>query len=314
MKILVTGIAGFIGSHLAERLVGQDLEVVGIDNLSSGIAENLSPIQTSGRFSFIKGDILDRETVLGALHDVDTVFHMAAQSSVPRSTEDPLGDFEVNVRGTLNVLECAMKAEVEKVIFGSSSTVYGEASALPTPEDHPLSPISNYGASKMAAEAYCTSYSSLYGLRTAILRYYNIFGPRSRKGVMFDLMRKLQEHSGELKVLGTGDQTKDYLYVDDVVDATLLVATKGKLSGEAYNAGSGRGHSVREVVGILLGVLGLSGKTKVTYTGSSWKGDVQRTEADPSRLRKIGFMPKVGIEEGMRMFVRWYESEYGRIG
>ncbi|GAI55685.1 unnamed protein product, partial [marine sediment metagenome] len=142
MKILVTGIAGFIGSHLAERLVGQDLEVVGIDNLSSGVAENLSPIQTSGRFSFIKGDILDRETVLGALHDVDTVFHMAAQSSVPRSTEDPLGDFEVNVRGTLNVLECAVKAGAEKVIFGSSSTVYGEASALPTPENHPFSPIS----------------------------------------------------------------------------------------------------------------------------------------------------------------------------
>jgi UDP-glucose 4-epimerase len=202
---------------------------------------------------------------------------------------------------------------VRTVLFASSSTVYGEAE-LPTSEDYPLRPISNYGASKAAAEAYCSSYSSLYGLRTASLRYFNIYGPRSRKGVMFDLLEKLRRDRDRLEVLGTGKQEKDYLYIDDAVDATLLVAEKGRLGGEAYNVGSGVSYTVKELAMSLLEILGLGGRIKVICKGGlSWPGDVQRTRADISKLGKLGFSPKVELDRGMRTFVDWYQSEYGRI-
>ncbi|MDI6642896.1 MAG: NAD-dependent epimerase/dehydratase family protein, partial [Candidatus Hodarchaeaceae archaeon] len=202
-KVLITGAAGFIGSHLADKLRSLGPEVVGLDNFSNGFMENLAALKKDKGFKLIRGDILNPKELLNAGRGADSVIHMAAQPSVVKSTEDPVRDFELNVTGTLNVLECARKTDMMVVIFASSSTVYGDA-ALPTPEDHPLRPISNYGASKAAAEAYCSSYSSLYGLRTASLRYYNIFGPRSRKGVMFDFLQKLRTDNRRLEVLGTG--------------------------------------------------------------------------------------------------------------
>jgi len=311
--VLVTGAAGFIGSHLVERLRSMGLEVVGIDNFVNGYEENLSALKEDRGFRLMRGDILNLKHLSRACEGVDSVIHMAAQPSVARSAEDPVEDFEVNAAGTLNVLECARKGDVRAVLFASSSTVYGEAK-LPTSEDHPLRPISNYGASKAAAEVYCSSYSSLYGLRTASLRYFNIYGPRSRKGVMFDLLEKLRRDRERLEVLGTGKQEKDYLYIDDAVDATLLVAEKGRLRGEAYNVGSGVAYTVRELAMSLLRILGLGGRTKVICKGGlSWPGDVQRTRADISKLGKLGFAPKVELERGMRTFVDWYQSEYGRI-
>lgn len=312
-KVLITGVAGFIGSHLADKLRSLGSEVVGLDDFSNGYMENLSTLKKDAGFELVRGDILNIKDLSKACKGVDSVVHMAAQSSVPRSTENPVRDFELNVQGTLNVLECTRNADIGTVIFASSSTVYGNA-ALPTPEDHPLRPISNYGASKAAAEAYCCSYSSLYGLKTASLRYFNIFGPRSRKGVMFDFLQKLQKDNRRLEVLGTGNQMKDYLYIDDAVDATLLVAEKGKLEGEAYNVGSGESYSVKELVNKLLRLLGLSEVTKPFYKGSlSWLGDVQKTQADITKLKGLGFAPKVGFDEGMSAFVDWYQSEYGKV-
>jgi UDP-glucose 4-epimerase len=312
-KVLITGVAGFMGGHLAEKLLAKGFEVVGLDNFSSGPTENLSTVKNSKKFSLIKGDILNPSDISKA-KDIDAIFHLAAQSSVPRSTDDPSGDFEINVRGTINVLEHARKEDVKAFIFASSSTVYGEAKVLPTPEDHPMLPISNYGASKAAGEVYCSSYFFLYGIGTVSLRYYNIFGPRCRRGVMFDLMQKLSRDKGRLEVLGTGKQEKDYLYIDDALNATLLVAEKGRLGGEAYNVGSGEAYTVKELTMTLLEMLGLSGRTKIVYKGGlSWPGDVQRTRADISKLGKLGFAPKVELERGMRTFVEWYQSEYGRI-
>ena len=307
-RVLITGVAGFMGSHLAERIHSRGPEVVGLDNFSDAHVEDLADLEKSKRFELVRGDVLNPKDLSKASKGVDEIFHFAAQSSVPKSTEDPARDFEINVRGTLNVLEGARKAGVEAVIFASSSTVYGDA-ALPTPEDHPLLPISNYGASKAAAEGYCSSYCALYGLKTASLRYYNIFGPRSRKGVMFDLLKKLQKDRKRLEVLGTGNQRKDYLYIDDAIDATLLVADKGKLTGGAYNVGSGENHSVKEIVKKLLGILGLAGKTKPFYTGFSWHGDVQETRADITKLKKLGWSPQVGFDQGVSTFVDWYGSE-----
>lgn len=311
-RVLITGVAGFIGSHLAERIHSLGLKVVGLDDFSGGYIENLSSLEKSKQFELVKGDILNLKDISKAFKGVGSVFHFAAQSSVLKSTEDPIRDFELNVQGTLNVLECARKADIGTVVFASSSTVYGNA-ALPTLENHPLQPISNYGASKAAAEAYCRSYGSLYGLKTASLRYFNIFGPRSRKGVMFDFLQKLQKDNRRLEVLGTGDQMKDYRYIDDAVDATLLVASQGKLAGEAYNVGSGKSYTVKELAKRMLEILGLNGKTKLFYKGGlSWPGDVQKTQADITKLKKLGFAPKVGFDEGMSAFVDWYQSEYGK--
>jgi len=312
-RVLVTGVAGFIGSHLADRLVGQGSEVVGLDNFSNGFKENLSALVKNKRFTLIKGDILNLSDVKKALKDADVIFHMAAQSSVPKSTENPVRDFRINVQGTLNVLDGARKADVKKVVFASSSTVYGEASVLPTHEDCPLLPISNYGAGKAAAEVYCSSYSSLYKMKIASLRYYNIFGPRARKGVMFDLLQKLQKNSKKLEVLGTGGQAKDYLYIDDAIAATLLVAGEGKRSGEAYNVGFGESYDVKQLLAKMFKVLGLAGKTKPFYTGFSWHGDVQKTQADITKIKKLGFKPKVRFDEGLKKFVEWYKSEYGAV-
>ena len=312
-RVLITGVAGFMGSHLAEKLIERGLEVIGLDNFSSGCAENIFSLRNSKRFTLIKGDILNPKD-LSKAKDIDTIFHLAAQSSVPKSTEDPCKDFEINVRGTVNVLEHARKEDVKAFIFASSSTVYGEAKVLPTPEDHPMRPISNYGASKAAGEVYCSSYFSLYGIGTVSLRYYNIFGPRCRRGVMFDLMQKLSQDRERLEVLGTGRQEKDYLYIEDAVNATLRVVEKGRLRGEAYNVGSGVACTVRELTMALLRILGLGGRTKVICRGGlSWPGDVQRTCADISKLEKLGFVPKVELEQGMRAFVDWYQSEYGRV-
>ena len=312
-KVLVTGAAGFIGSHLAERLRSMGLEVAGIDNFVNGYEENLAALKGDHGFNLTRGDILNPKDLSKACEGVDSVIHMAAQPSVAKSAENPMKDFEVNAAGTLNLLECARKGDVRTVLLASSSTVYGE-SKLPTPEEHPLRPISNYGASKAAAEAYCSSYHSLYRLKTASLRFFNIYGPRSRKGVMFDLLKKLREDRKKLEVLGTGDQEKDYLYINDAVDATLLVAEKGKLAGEAYNIGSGKAYTLKELTQLLLNILGLSGKTKILYKGGfSWPGDVQKTRADISKLRGLGFNPKVELDQGMRAFVNWYVSEYGNV-
>jgi len=312
-RVLITGVAGFVGSHLAERIHSLGLKVVGLDDFSGGYIENLSSLKKSKQFELVKGDILNLKDLSKAFKGVGSVFHLAAQSSVLKSTEDPIRDFELNVQGTLNVLECARKGDVGTVVFASSSTVYGNAT-LPTLENHPLRPISNYGASKAAAEAYCRSYGTLYGLKTASLRYFNIFGPRSRKGVMFDFLQKLQKDNRRLEVLGTGNQMKDYRYIDDVVDATLLVASQGKLVGEAYNVGSGKSYTVKELAKRMLEILGLNGKTKLFYKGGlSWPGDVQKTQADITKLKKLGFAPKVGFDEGMSAFVDWYQSEYGKV-
>lgn len=312
-RALVTGVAGFVGSHLAERLRAMDIDVVGIDDFSNGLKENISGLGSDRRFQLVRGSILNDGALSKAFEDVDSVFHMAAQPSVARSNSEPWFDFQENALGTFNVLEAARKNSVKTVIFASSSTVYGSAK-LPTSEDEAIAPISNYGASKAAAEVYCHSYGRLYGINTASLRYYNIFGPRGNKGVMFDFFKKLQKDPSKLEVLGTGKQKKDYIYIDDTLDATILVATKGEMKGGAYNVGSGEYYSVIELVRMMLDMLGLTGKTKIKYTGGvSWPGDVQETLADISKIKRLGYSPKVGIEEGMKNLLGWFESEFDTV-
>ncbi|MEW6221996.1 MAG: NAD-dependent epimerase/dehydratase family protein [Candidatus Hadarchaeota archaeon] len=311
-KVFITGVAGFIGGHFSERLLKMGLEVSGIDNLSNGLEDNISAAMGSSKFKLLRGDIMNPRDLSNCCRGANTIVHLAAQPSVAKSVENPLWDFEQNVTATLKVLEEARKND-SAFIFASSSTVYGDA-PLPTPEDHPLKPISNYGAAKAAGEIYSSTYSHLYGIDTVSLRFYNIYGPRARKGVMFDLLRKLQNNNLKLEVLGTGAQEKDYIHIDDALDALLIAVGKGKMKGESYNVGSGESYNVKQLVKIILDKLGLEGNTKVFYKGGlSWPGDVQKTRADISRIMKLGFSPNVGIEEGLHKFMKWYEGEYGEI-
>lgn len=304
-KILVTGSAGFIGYHLVKRLLKEDKEVIGIDNLSNGKQKNVNDIKDSD-YCFIQKDIREIDEVGDVVDGFDAVFHLAAQSSVPKSTENPLKDLEVNLKGTISVLEEAKKNDA-KVVFASTSTVYGTPKQVPTPENSSLKPISFYGASKTSAEAYCYAMNGTHNLPTVNLRLYNVYGPKNDKGVMYDFFEKLTKNPDHLEILGTGKQTKDYIYIKDVIDAFILALKKGK-GGEAYNVGSGKAYSVNEIAKKIFELM--DADPEVTYTGGKgWKGDVETTKADITKLKKHDWKPNTTLKEGLKKYYRWYKNQ-----
>lgn len=312
--ILITGGAGFIGPKIAERLVEKGELVRVLDNLSTGNVSNIAGLLNTGGVELVKGDVCNPQAVMGAIKGCSIVYHLAAQSSVQVSTNDPLGDMKTNVEGTINVLDAARSAGA-KVVFASSSTVYGAASKVPTPEDSPLVPCSFYGLSKMAAEQYCRLYSETYGVPAVTLRLYNIFGPGTNKGMMMDLYRKLLRESKRLEVLGTGKQKKDYLYIDDTVDAFLLAPERGRCRGEAYNIGLGESYEVFEIAKMVFSILGLKGVEVVARGGESWQGDVQFNQPDVSMAeRELGWKAKVGMRDGLERTLAWFEAKLGPVG
>lgn len=310
--ILITGGAGFIGTRLAERLMEQGEAVRIFDDLSSGSITNVSELTITGGAEFVRGDVRDAAAVADASKGCELVYHLAAQSSVPVSSEQPRLDMEVNIAGTLNVLEAA-KENGCNVVFTSSSVVYGDAARVPTPEDEPLHPRSLYAVSKMAAEGYCRTYCELFGVPTVILRLYNIYGPGTNKGLMIDLYRKLLADSKRLELLGSGRQTKDYLYIDDTVEA-LLRAPHGARCAGVYNIGSGESHSVTQIAQFMFDAMGLEGVEMTAKGGVSWPGDVEFTQPDVGKAeREIGWKPKTGIREGVSDTVEWLAGKLGGI-
>jgi UDP-glucose 4-epimerase len=301
-RIVVTGGAGFIGSHLVERLAGT-ADVVVLDNFQSGSRKNLRHV--TGKVKVTQGDIRDWEIVEGVVKGSSSIFHLAANASVPFSVQDPRYDFETNALGTLNVLEAARKFDVQTVVYASSAAVYGEPEYLPMDENHSTRPISPYGVSKLAGEHMGTVYKEVYGLNFSAVRIFNTYGPRQPRYVMYDLLKKLKLNSSELEVLGTGEQVRDYCYVSDMVDALMLVAQKGK---GTYNVAGGIPTSVREVAEFL--VSQISPDKKIVYTGTSWKGDIQVLTADIQKIRTLGFNPKVSLHEGIQRLITWFTTDY----
>ncbi len=293
LEFFVTGCSGFIGTHLVARLIERGHRVLGYD---------LKPPRYSHpHFEFIEGDILDFESLQASIVRPDGIFHLAAQTKVPESTRDPTHDFEVNARGTFNVLACAQNA---RFVYASTSTVYGSA-PTPTAEAHAFHPVSFYGASKAAGELYCFAFNGIYGVPTISLRLYNVYGPGNAKGVMFDLITKLQQNPNELEVLGTGLQTKDYVYIDDAVDAFLLAYYKGS-PGSAYNVGSGRSITVNDITARICKIMDLH--PTIRYTGGkAWEGDIESTLADISALTALGWKPRVDLEMGLEALYRWMQ-------
>ncbi|MDF1540618.1 MAG: GDP-mannose 4,6-dehydratase [Candidatus Thorarchaeota archaeon] len=308
-KVLVTGGAGFIGSHLVDRLV-EDSQVVVLDDLSTGLIENIFQHIDNRKIEFIQGSILNEEDLNRALEGVTTVFHFAAQPDVRVSVEKPFFDFEVNVVGGMKLLEAMRRANIMRLVFVSSGgTVYGEPERFPTPENTPLRPISNYGAAKAAFEMYLSSYAELYEMVFASMRLANVIGPRSTHGVIYDFVKKLEKDPSRLVVLGDGTQNKEYISVTDVVAAAICIANNMKEGHVPVNVGSGETLTITRIAKIVCEEMDSpDAKIEYTMTKRGWDGDVVRTDVDISLLKSMGWNPMRPIEDTVRQYIRWLRS------
>jgi UDP-glucose 4-epimerase len=294
-SVLVTGGAGFIGYHLCKKLLTLNHNVTIYDNMSSGTMQN---VKDNAKAKFVKGDILDLKTLL-VQPKQDLIYHLAAQVVVGYSMENPLADFDTNAKGTLMVLEKARKDDA-KVVFASSAAVYGNPAVFPTPESYGFHPFSCYGLSKVVGEEYCQMYKDQYGLEIVITRFANVYGLRCH-GVIHDFLDKLAKNPDKLEMLGTGQNCRDFVHVSDVVAALVQLGEKEGINGEVYNLGLGKTTSILELADLILKILKLDKRTKVTTTGTSWQGDVTKIWFDITKAKKeLGWTPKVTLEESIK--------------
>ncbi|PYP15662.1 MAG: LPS biosynthesis protein WbpP [Gemmatimonadetes bacterium] len=309
MRYLVTGGAGFIGSHLVERLVRDGAAVTVLDDLSTGRRENLRAARD--RIRFIRGSVARLDVCRRAMQGVDYVFHHAAVTSVPRATRDPLAAHHTNVTGTLNVLLAAREAGVTRVVFAGSTAAYGDAVEVPQHEGLLPSPLSAYAASKIAGEAYCQAFWRTNGLETVVLRYFNIFGPRqnldSQYGAVIPLFIAAALHRDPPIIFGDGAQTRDFTFVTNVVDANLLAchAPADLVAGAVFNIGCGTATSIRDLWHQIASVAGVETETEPLYDAVR-AGDVRHSQASIARAREqLGYVPTVDLEAGLRRTVAY---------
>ncbi len=307
----VTGGAGFIGSHIVSRLVADRHEVRVIDDLASGRRENLR--EEEGAATFFQGDICDPELLGRAFDGAKCVFHQAALASVQRSVQDPLATNRANVEGTLQVLRVARQCGVHRVVYASSSSVYGDTPTLPKSEHMPTVPRSPYAVSKLAGEHYCRVYTDLFGLETVALRYFNVFGPRqdpaSQYAAVVPIFVTALLEGRRPTVFGDGEQSRDFTYVEDVVTANLLAAEAEGAAGLVFNVGCGSRHTINDLLRALRAVVGTD--IEPVYTAER-AGDVRHSQADIRRAREVlGYEPSVGFEEGLGRTVQWHLARRG---
>ena len=297
-SILVTGGAGFIGFHLCKKLSEFTRNLIVYDNLSSGKVENVKQLP---KVRFIKADILNSKK-LGSQEKADLIYHLAAQVVVPYSMENPVEDFETNARGTLNILEKARKDDA-RLIFASSAAVYGNTTKLPTPENYGFNPASCYGLSKVVGEQYCNMYSKQYGLDITILRFANVYGPRCH-GVIPDFLDKISRNPEKLEIIGTGQQSRDFVHILDVVEALAIAATSENALGKTFNLGFGKTTKIIDLAKMILKILSLSDKTVITTTNVPWQGDIKTIWFDISKAKKeLKWTPKVSLEDSLKEMI-----------
>jgi nucleoside-diphosphate-sugar epimerase len=307
-RVLVTGGGGFIGSNLVERLLADGCEVRVLDNFATGHRENLRPV--AGEIELVEGDIQSYERVHNAVRGCEIVFHEAALPSVPRSVQDPLTSTSVNVTGTLNTLLASRDEGVRRVVYASSSSVYGANEELPKREDQPAFPIAPYSVSKLAGENFCSSFSHVYGLETVSLRYFNVFGPRqdplSQYAAVIPRFIYAFLDDERPAVFGDGEQSRDFTYVDNAVQATVLAAAADGVAGHTFNAACGERITLNAILSELRGLTGK--EIEASYTDSR-RGDLRHSQADISRARgALGYEPVVDLREGLRRALRFYEE------
>ena len=309
MHYLVTGGAGFIGSNTVDELVRRGHDVTVLDDLSAGKEANLEKVRQ--QITFIRGSITDREAVEKACRGADYVLHLAARTSVPRSVKQPLETNQINVDGTLNVLVAARDAGVRRVVFASSSSIYGDTPTLPKHEGMPPAPISPYGVSKLVGELYGRVFHRTYGLDFVALRYFNVFGPRQDPGSPYSGVLSLfiaaMRNGGEPNVFGDGEQSRDFTFVQNVVAANLQALRLRALAGGAFNLGTGGRYTLNYTLQLLEGFAGRQAKAK---HGPPREGDIRDSQADISlAAQSFGYKPQVVFEDGLRKTWDWYTSQ-----
>ncbi len=308
-KCLVTGGAGFIGSNLADELIRQGARVNIIDDFTTGFRENLDEI--TGDFNFIEGDINDDAAVANAIEGVEIVFHQAALPSVPRSVEDPLETHRVCVNGTVNMLIKSRDAGVKRFIYAASSSAYGDQPVLPKVETMRPDPLSPYAAAKLTGELYCRAFNNVYGLETIALRYFNVFGPRQNpasmySGVISRFIDSLMTDETPV-IFGDGEQSRDFTYIANVVDANIKAAQTSKGLGETMNAANGDRVTLNELLEVLKKITGKSGA--VAKLQPARNGDVKDSQADNARaVECFGYEQLVGLEEGLKKTIEWWKT------
>ena len=299
MKIVVTGGAGFIGSHLVDRLLEENHEIIVLDNLSSGNEQFIAPHRSNDTFQFHHVDLL-YDSITDFFDGVDEVWHLAANPEVRLGAEDTRVHLEQNVIVTYNVLEAMRLKDVRRILFTSTSTVYGEADKLPTPEKCPTIPISLYGASKLACEAFIASYCHTFDMRAWIYRFANVIGRRSTHGVIYDFINKIRSDPTELEILGDGSQTKSYIYVTDCINAMLAgLQAEGDNKVHIFNIGSNDMITVKRIAELVSEAMQTS--PEFTFTGGKrgWKGDVPIMLLDASKLNGLGWEQSYNSEEAV---------------
>jgi len=308
-KIFVTGASGFIGSNLCDSLLDIGYDVVGYDNLSSGFDEFLEKQKNNPRFSLIVGDILDTDLLKKSMIGCDFVFHLSANADIRFGLENTNKDIQQNTIGTFNVIEAARVAGIKGVAFSSTGSVYGEPRVFPTPEDAPF-PIqtSLYAASKLAGEGLLQAYAEGFGIKAYIFRFVSILGERYTHGHVFDFLKQLKKDPSNLSVLGDGKQRKSYLYVKDCISAMLMAIDKSNEKVNIFNLGCDHFCEVNDSIGWICKHLGVS--PKITYTSGNrgWVGDSPFIFLDTSRIRSLGWVPKLTIEDGVAATVRYLSS------
>lgn len=300
-KILVTGGFGFIGSHIVDQLAKKDNEIIVYDNLSSGKLDFLQKHIGKPYFTFIEGDLLDSESIDDACKNIDFVFHVAANPDVKLGATNTRVHFDQNITATYNLLEAIRKNDVKNIAFTSTSTVYGEATEIPTPEYYgPLVPISLYGASKLACEALITSYSHTFTLRSWIFRFANVIGDRGTHGVIVDFIDKLRANPQTLEILGDGKQSKSYIHVKECVTSIMLAIENSHDEVNIFNVGSEDTINPTRIGEIIVEEMELQ-DVEFNYTGGKrgWKGDVPKMMLSIDKLKEIGWVPKINSEESV---------------
>lgn len=313
-KILVTGGAGFIGSHIVDKLMKEDFDVTVVDDLHTGSLANIKPHRDKSDFHFVEGDIRDINLVRKTLKDVDVVFHQAALASVTLSVKDPILTNQINVEGTLNLLKASCDLNVKRFIFASSAAVYGTTKSPQKKESDSLNPTSPYGVSKLAAEKYVRVFQRLHGLKTISLRYFNVYGPRQRVdvhgsygGVISIFINRILKNMPPI-IHGDGEQTRDFVYIDDVVEANMLAMNSENGAGEAFNIGTGKNTSINRVAEILKHIMDEE-DLEAIHTEAR-PTDIKHGYADISKAKRIlCYKPQFSMEEGLIELVGWYTKK-----
>jgi nucleoside-diphosphate-sugar epimerase len=313
-RILVTGGAGFIGSQIVDKLMEEGFDVTVIDNLDTGRIENIAHHQNKTKFHFVRGDIRDLDLVKETMKDMDAVFHEAALASVTLSVKNPILSNDINVGGTVNLLKASSDLGVKRFVFASSAAIYGDTTSPLKKEDTILNPLSPYGVSKLAAEKYVQVFHNAYGLETVSLRYFNVYGPRQSfdiqgayGGAITIFTNRLAKNMPPI-IYGDGEQTRDFVYIQDVVNANMLALNSKNVAGEVLNIGTGKNISVNQVAGILKEIM--NRKDLKNVYADPRPTDIRHGYADISKAKKIlGYNPKFSFKEGLTELVNWYTKK-----